>query len=246
MRPTMQVLAFALLVNVSSGFVYFMPGDAFFHTTLSSKRIDRHPQFTEQTCTIGYMSPPSVEGRFEESIGFPGLLITKCDAGFRDRVLQTFRQCNDGNPDDDVHVFVYNKDFELNRAFVGLKYNEQWGEDVKFEAPFRAPIMGPLPIYRYESFSQSRDMVLFDWRDASRVAGLHVVVPDGVEWRKIGRPQNVKAVEIKASQCMLLFVARQNLDAVVERKVGAKCWQLLDKNTNELIRRENQWEVVGK
>jgi len=77
-------------------------------------------------------------------------------------------------------MFFYNADFDANRHRLGLKYNENWLEEVVAFGHSREHA-------QFEFFVREEKAILTDWRDCRSVKALQVIAPP-IERRRSSNP----------------------------------------------------------
>lgn len=165
----------------------FLPGDAFFPTTLTRADIEQLQSLPSEERTFTYSSLGGYEGAFCGYAGYNRAKIIAADDAFVENLHTVYNKIREWEPRElyeitrkgktdlietnGIRVLFYRNDFEYPRWELGLRYNENWVEEaVKFGHKAEH--------IRLCCLVQDPDAVAFSWRDATRIAGLDVQVPD--------------------------------------------------------------------
>lgn len=211
---------------------YFLPGDAFFHVTLTAETlknleeqsapyvVDYSLQDTSPFVFCGYAGY-----RCAEVDGLNKAFVANLKLAY-DRMREfNFREVQEVPGEDGVvlkeinglHLFLVRDDFEIEgpRFHLGLRYNEDWVKETQKFSEF----------YHLGCFVQTAEAIEASWRDSTVVPGLEVKLPDVV-------PQHGQAIEepikiqgkIKAvitrDGSMEPFFKRDNVDMYVVTEKG--------------------------
>lgn len=165
----------------------FLPGDSFFPTVLSEERLEALAEAADDDRTFTYSSLGGYPGAFCGYAGYDVVRFTHVDDEFvknlrhvYDKIRQwdfrtlTERRQNgevvltESNP---IGVLFYRSDFEFGDGELGLRYNENWVQQVvRF---------GYEPTHvRLCCLLNHPDAVMLSWRDAERFPALDIVEPD--------------------------------------------------------------------
>ena len=149
----------------------FLPGDAFFHTRLTSEQIQSLNEVADQVFV--YRPPVNTPTVLSGYAGFWELHYTAMPEPLRLNLqklclqlrttrypLRVKRRENERelNPFD---LFIYPADFDETKTRVALKFNEDWTRHT----------------LRFPTFVPVSDLVAYEWQRASRVPALAVSVP---------------------------------------------------------------------
>jgi hypothetical protein len=219
--------------------LYFMPGDAFFTTSLSEKSTSELPDaggdviFThhcldDDMALCGYAGFARLEVRKlppEVATGLKTLYWELREQGYwkEDRVVTG----KDGKVTrEEMNPFlllIYDKSFDPKRYDFGLKYNERWAElpeealldrkTLRFEA------------IKYEKFVSGEEALVRDWRDSRKVAGLPVEIPAGVKWASSSDGQHPPAVA-KAGDLRFFVLVSGSFDRLYKREAYEEFWEV--------------------
>lgn len=188
----------------------FLPGDAFFHTRLTAKRLETLKNSEEKsfqyirpedeaTAGCGYAgySKLIVKNLKEETIDILNKIYLKRPVKYYEEFTYTEndKKVIERRELDAAHVFIYNKDFDFQKYFIGLKYNENWAkESISFGHKHAS----------YESFLPEK--VIDDWRDSKKVKKLqtNAKLKNFSKSKKPFYSGNYPAPEIDAKDCLFI------------------------------------------
>ena len=177
---------------------FFLPGDSFFHTILTEALLadmekSKNPVFR-------YNRPKHLDSYLCGYAGFEQLQVTGMSPAIKKNLQTLYRHLREEYPlrielvpetkfvpgdlgDDEVktgkilrrelngfNMFFYNADFDANRYRLGLKYNENWLEEVVAFGHSREHA-------QFEFFVREEKAILSDWRDCRLVKPLGVISP---------------------------------------------------------------------
>ncbi|MBW3540881.1 MAG: hypothetical protein KY476_11470 [Planctomycetes bacterium] len=205
---------------VDAANVYFMPGDAFFHTILtddSLKVLER----AGDTITLTYDLPAA------SFCGFAGFERIQIDVG-SSRIAQRLRNVYDSlrrtHPkviavfDQDgktvqheingFHLLIYNKSVDFSKQRLAIRYNESW-----FDLPDEVvgpQRLGTAPATVYQPLFRDHEAVVHDWQWSREYDALKVSVPAGLTWGRTGEAI-AQPVRGKASEFQFVILADESL-----------------------------------
>ena len=177
---------------------FFLPGDSFFHTILTEALLadmekSKNPVFR-------YNRPKHLDSYLCGYAGFEQLQVTEMSPAIKKNLQALYRYLREEYPlrielvpetkfvpgklgDAEVktgkilrrelngfNMFFYNADFDANRYRLGLKYNENWVEEV-------VAFGHPRQHVQFEFFVREEKAILSDWRDCRLVKPLNVISP---------------------------------------------------------------------
>lgn len=163
---------------------YFLPGDAFFHATLTQKNLD---SLTKQKMprVVDYSFQDTFEGAFCGYAGYSRARVPAMDDKFVANLKWTYDHIREMNgrelresrtangvelyETNGLHMFLVREDFDLSdsRLQLGLKYNENWIEETtKF-----------VDHARLCCFVDTAEAIEACWVDGPRYPGLEVKLP---------------------------------------------------------------------
>ena len=218
---------------------FFLPGDAFFHTVLTEEVLNRienqkNPVFT-------YSRPRFLANSLCGSAGFSKLEFRGMPVKFKKQLREVYNNLRESVPKrieitDEIiwkkgdigdvavktgtqinrelngfSIFVVNADFNLAKHILGLKYNEDWADQVTAFSHDRNHV-------RLESFIQTPEAIAVDWRDSQLVAPLSTECPPITN-------KNIAVPVLAAPTCKFLVFEQpdlrqltdaDNLDAMYE------------------------------
>ncbi len=245
----------------------FLPGDAFFHTRLTSEQIQSLDDVADQVFV--YRQPVNTPGTFSGYAGFWKLRYEAMPEPLRFNLqklchhlratrypLRVERRENERelNPFD---LFIYPSDFDQTKTRVALKFNEDWTSHT----------------LRFPTFVPVSDLVAYEWQRASRVPALAAGVPFKLEsgkkpgekpsWyeRKTGLPTGgteiTNVITLSGPSKLILipsttnsvstvqrgkaFAPQKDIVAVARKDNGAVMFVVTDDRVERLEFRRGQW-----
>ena len=192
---------------------FFMPGDAFFPTSLTENELQVLADSDAQKHEFTYDSYRTWEGAFCGNAGFTSAACAKIDKRFVANLVKTYNLIREDYPkeiveikkDGDVkrtetnpiRVLFYRADFPYKslaagkapRAYLGIRYNENWVEEsVKFgHSRHRV---------RMCSLIRHQKAPMICWRDSSHFPGLQIEIPKRFNYRTALRADSNTPVKI--------------------------------------------------
>ena len=169
--------------------VGFLPGDAFFHTTLTKDVADGLA--AGGSVTLSYDRPDDAEFMLCGYAGYWNAELP-ADHPLSPRLAAVYRRLRTDHefrevvqyPQDDGSVrevetngfrlFLYNVEYEPSRRKIGLRYNETWASDV---AAFYTDPAKARHHVRLDLFMEDRLAFVRDWRDAAAGPPLKATCP---------------------------------------------------------------------
>ncbi|MCH2174782.1 MAG: hypothetical protein MK193_03545 [Lentisphaeria bacterium] len=195
--------------------VYFLPGDAFFHTRLTAKTIQKLKENKDKILTYEKPNEFSMDcgtaGFYQlQLIGNADQLIANLEKTYEKLRAygREFVEEIDYNTDKKIlietnglNLFIYNKDFDFTQFMVGLKYNENWVQEyVSFGHERKGAMLNSfLPNYLYRS-----------WRDASLVPPLKSTAKAGA-YQGAVNAENIPTIQVKDISFIIVDEFPKNL-----------------------------------
>ncbi|TWT90042.1 hypothetical protein Mal64_04250 [Pseudobythopirellula maris] len=187
---------------------FFLPGDAYFPTSLTSEGLEELETAKEGLHVFEYSSFGEYEGTFCGFAGYKNAVIPVVDKDFTANLRKAYSSMRQFSPKEfreeqadgktklietnGVRVLFYPTDFEFPGRELGLRYNEDWVDQVvRFgHKPHHA---------RLCCLVSNQDAVMESWRDAKLVSALPVVEPEphDLENGRVVSPVQVQG-EVKA------------------------------------------------
>lgn len=188
-----------------------MPGDAFYTGFCDRNHLKTWTE--QQEISLAYVQPETT-GTFNGVCGFSTLKVKHFTpevanrlnlvlAAYEERVAAAKQRGQ--NPfawsifeAPPPRLLVYNKDFDIRRDSLFLKYNESWMNLAKqFPQDAHRPINT-----EYSSFvPDNAQSILEDWRLSERIPGLKVDVPQDakwwIKWKPVEPPVSIDMNDIK-------------------------------------------------
>jgi len=147
--------------------ISFVPGDAFFHAELAPREIVE--SFSSAGTVRLVYAPPSHEvPNLGGYLGLPNLDIDVSEPLPRASIASVLESNSENSKV--LSVFVYNKDYDLRRDRLCLKYNEEWRPRHSTN-PVQVKLRRSIS---YSSFVRTYEAVVEDWGNAPEVPGLKV------------------------------------------------------------------------
>jgi hypothetical protein len=209
------LIAAVIIVTGQTAFAanqFYMPGDAFFHTILTKKKLDEIE--AAKSPIFEYGRPEFLPSMLCGYAGFRNLEYFEMPAAMKTNLRKTYEELREYTPrrveikpevevkktdEGDVEVptgreihteingfsvLFYNSTFDMKKHRLGLKYNEKW-------ADMFAAFGHKRDHAKLEIFVQTPEAVAVDWRDAHLVKPLQATLPK-IETKSIGDPIRVK------------------------------------------------------
>ncbi|MCH2174789.1 MAG: hypothetical protein MK193_03580 [Lentisphaeria bacterium] len=201
------VLFILFPLQIFAANVYFIPGDAVFHTMLKGEDLKK----TSEGSLLLQCSYPWVM-MLCGNIGYRQIEYTDVSQKKIDNLLKIYTEF-EGNISEEtelkqvgLYAYILNKDFDFNRYIIGLKYNEDWLEEhIAFGArQSHTNVYSYLPRYIGES-----------WRDSMLVAPLKSTA----KFEK--QTNSTKRIIPKvSSKDTIIVVCKQNIGQVYKESFG--------------------------
>jgi hypothetical protein len=239
----------------------FKPGDAFFHAKLTKETAVDQAKEKPDTIELEYAYVPW-KGGFGGYTGFRKVTIKSVPESMRRHLKQAYwrireliprelRVLNDGALDkygetNALGVFIYNRDVDWKTQQFAIKYNEHWSrppepaQEKVAHRLFGQPNLAQV----YESFIDTPEAVVEDWKNSERFAALKATIPDQTAWDYAGPPIEAPIVVDAKDIQIVITPLDDDLQLLFERKYtmpfasltvdGAKLVELEKHNTIEL------------
>ncbi len=229
----------------------FLPGDAFFPTLITEEKLaglsaDRqHPSIFEYSSFGGY------EGAFCGYAGYQCAAILEMDNAFIENLRTVYSKIRkydskrlieverDGKrvleETNGIRVLFYPKDFKFPKFKIGLRYNEDWVEEVvKFGHTPRHIRLCPL--------IDDSDAIMESWRDSKDVGKLNVVLPD-IELKPV--PETREPVKVLGSVKAIVLDSRPLIEYFRPDEEEMPSVYIVDSSSiRELSYEEDRWKTV--
>ncbi len=203
---------------------YFLPGDAFFHTTLTEKTVNRI--IKEKNPTFEYVRPESLESYLCGYAGFRKLEFTDMSRAFKENLRMVYKELRKHYPKrveitpevkneerdgktvevrtgntirreiNGFSVLFYNSSFNFQRFRLALKYNEDWAKQTAAFGHRRDHV-------RFDYFVNHPDALMEEWRDAQLVKPLQAKCPS-IRKDPSGK-SNKEPIRVKKGVCAIVF-----------------------------------------
>ena len=226
----------------------FLPGDAFFPTELTAAKFNEL-QKADGELEFRYSSFGGYDGAFCGYAGYSRAKIPAVDRAFLGNLINVYAEIREFRPKqleeskrdgktvleetNGVRVMFYPAAFEFPKFRPGLRYNEKWVEEtVSFG--HRAEDI------RLCELVTGADAVMESWRDAKRVGGFEVKLPDT-------RPEPGKVVDAPAvllGQVKAVVIpARPLVEYAFPNEKWDYLWMVDSKGVTTYWFNEGQWQV---
>ncbi|RLS53155.1 MAG: hypothetical protein DWH91_15100 [Planctomycetota bacterium] len=238
----------------------FLPGDVFFHGTLSRKMIQDARD--SGVITIDYTSP--TPGSFSGHAGYSRLKLVcenekyldSIDAAYTrirlnsprlqrvvkkaiygDRVITIRREEIVEEESNPLSIFVYNKATDIMTTRIGIKYNETWKQEFR---RFSDRAKGPPAL---DEFVKSHQAISESWSRAEEVPALSALLPmaDPLKGKSIDEP-----ITCQAANCMAVVTSDVNYDDIYNRTNGVIIFTISVDGVEEYVGTKGQWERQEK
>jgi hypothetical protein len=181
----------------------FLPGHAFFPTTLTAEQAAGLNADPTNPSIFEYSSLGGYEEAFCGYAGYARAKIPSLDEPFVANLKRAYARLREYEPrqltetardgqkklveTNPMRVLFYRHDFEFPKFRLGLQYNENWAEEtMKFGHPPRQFVLCCL--------IDDADAIMESWRDSTEVPGLEATLPD-VELQPV--PETTEPVVIR-------------------------------------------------
>lgn len=215
---------------------YFLPGDAFFHCTMTKAQAEALAEPSAKPRVFKYsLYGAEFDFAFCGYAGYTNARIPKVDDRFAANLAKAYTRVRstyvrewretlnkeknvlfESNP---VHVFFYRADYDFKRSNVALRYNENWVAEVKKFGHRRAHA-------RLCCFISGEEPVTISWRDSELIPGFEVTLPEAPIQR--GKPVDepltiagaVKAIVLPPISLSKFFAPDNSWDLFVVDSTG--------------------------
>lgn len=209
--PMIRYLFVLLLLSTFSGITwasnnFLLPGDAFFHATLTKERVEKLLQ-QQPPFVLEYSLQDAFVGAFCGYAGYRQAEVEAFSPQFVRNLKWTYDHIREHNrrelrevhgPEgttyeeiNGLHLFLMRKDFAIEKYHprLGLRYNENWVDEA--EKFVKYP--------RLCCFVQTAEAIETSWRDSRLVPGLEVTLPQATiqEGKAVEVPVKIKG-EVQA------------------------------------------------
>ncbi len=183
LRELLIAIVFLLTMQISAVVLgnnnYFLPGDAFFSSAITSSTLDADGDTGD--IELAYIRGSVDDSQFSGYAGYTTLIIsgdtTKLRSSLRKRLTIGSGDANESTAEPAepeklprLRILVYRRTFDFKRYHLGITNNEKWMDEVK--------VFGHSGSIRLCPFVSSREGVVESWRNAEAVDPLGVEIPD--------------------------------------------------------------------
>ena len=233
----------------------FLPGDAFFHAVLTDELLDQIMH--EQNPVFSYSRPDFLPRSFCGNAGFSRLEFQDMPVTLKKHLRRVYDEFREKIPlqleiTDEVvfkkgelgdvemktgrqrkreingfSVFVVNPDFDLQKRRFGLKYNEDWADEVAAFGHDRSHA-------QLESFIRSPQGIADDWRDSRLVPALIAECPAATK-------NNMQIAVRVNRQCKILVVPHSDFQRLFDADDGGFIYEIAETGITRYTTRRNRW-----
>lgn len=258
---TLLLICLAWERSVAAHNTFFLPGDAFFHTVLTEDTLTQIDK--EKSPIFKYDRPKFLEDSLCGHAGFSKLEFRNMPVAFKQRLRQVYDELREdvhkrieikneiiykkgefgdiavktGNQIkreiNGFSVFIVNADFNLAKYILGLKYNEDWADQVTAFSHDRNHV-------RLESFIQTPEAIAEDWRDSQLVAPLSTKCPPISN-------KNIAVPVLAAPTCKFMVFEHPDLRQLTDADDFDRMYEISEagvtrytKNGKHWVRQENR------
>ena len=195
----------------------FLPGDAFFPTSITKTDLDRMHNQPAGKKQLIYSPLGGYDGAFCGYAGFDKVVIPAVDDAFAERLTTVVKsQLKTAKKSDGIGVLFYPKGFAFPKHKLGLRYNENWAEEaVRFGHPKEH--------LRLCCLIDDSKAVIESWRDAKDVAPLEAIFPPGAPRNAATRELPVIKGDVKA-----IVIGEQSLKDIFQRSADRFVLTVID------------------
>ncbi len=248
--PIMSLFVLCIQTIASAGSWHFLPGDAYFATELTANMFAGVR--SSEVIRAYYAHPWFEEPRFGGSAGYQIAEIKNISNATKDRITALYHKLRKTYPlEVEIHVdsegkekrreingfplLLYNRTFDFKSMRVGLRYNEDWADDVISFGHSR-PFVG----YDVANSESLPNYLMLDWRDGKTIPSLEATLPtprfqDAAD--KAHTP-----ISLDADKLILIVVADRTIEAIRRNRVGALFFIISASQTIKMYRDTDGWQ----
>ncbi|MAI30393.1 MAG: hypothetical protein CBE00_00650 [Planctomycetaceae bacterium TMED240] len=234
---------------------YFLPGDAFFHTVLTEETLNRIEE--EKNPIFNYSRPEFLDNSLCGYAGFSKLEFRNMPIELKQRLRQVYDELREDVPkrieirDEIIYkqgefgdiavktgnqltrevngfsVFVVNDTFLSTRFVLGLKYNEDWGEQVTAFGHDRNHV-------HLESFIQTPEAIAEDWRDSKLVAPLSTECP-------VVSNKNISVPVLASPSCKFMVLKHPDVQELADADKNNSMYEISTAGVTRYIKKGKHW-----
>ena len=244
-------LLFFQLPSASANNNWLLPGDAFFPTVLTQADILALQANLDERYEFHYSNFDTFPLAFCGNAGFQRVVIESVDKAFVANLAAAYKAIRETQPRElveeltngkknlketnGIRVLFYPEAFDFSKHKLGLRYNENWVEELVKAGYQRDHV-------RLCCMLSSRDAVMVSWRDAKQVAALELTIPKkenpaGETSRKVNQSVVVKG-KVKA-----IVILAKSLDEYFKsgRDDSLSLYEIDSTQYKRLSRQRGKW-----
>jgi len=241
--------------NANAHNTFFLPGDAFFHTVLTEDVLNQMEK--EKSPVFEYARPEFLGESFCGYAGFAKLEFKNMPDSLKQQLRKLYGDLREITPkiveitdeiiykEGDLHdievktgnkltreingfsVFLVNRNFDVTKHTLGLKYNEEWVDQVAAFGHDRRHL-------RLESFVQTPDAIAEEWRDSPLVPPLSAESP-AMDRKNISEPVVI------SPDCKLLVLTHPDMRQLTKADKFDYIYEISETSTKRFIKRGKHW-----
>ncbi|MEX0641434.1 MAG: hypothetical protein WD468_01970 [Pirellulales bacterium] len=231
----------------------FLPGDAYFPTVLTEEKLSSLKADRERPPIFEYSSFGGYEGAFCGYAGYQRAAVPGLDEAFITNLKTVYSRIRNYEPKqlvevkrngkrvleetNGMRVLFYPNDFKFPKYRIGLRYNEDWVEEVvKF---------GHSPRHiRLCCLVDDADAVMESWRDSKSVVGLKVTLPQ-VELKPV--PETTDPVIVQNAVKAIVLDSRPLIEYFWPEEHEMPNVHIVDSSSiRELSFEDGSWKEVNE
>lgn len=227
---------------------YFLPGDAFFHTRITEavlKKLDENPDYAFECNRDSWSIYNS--GYYRLSLGKQNRKLAKqikeCYYQVRlEKPLTLHVLGNSPNSVNDhplpgktkfmeingVSLFFYNEDYDWKKRHVGLKYNENWYQELS---------QFGFPNGVYDAYVNTPEAIIESWRFSSVIPPLSVQLPSV----PIKKKKAIKEPMIPKGRLKAIMLYDTNYQEYYDMKTYSSLIEITNEKTSYYFAGEGVW-----
>jgi hypothetical protein len=235
-------------LGASAHFTYaekaFIPGDAFFHTSLTQSDVDRLAS-EDGPLLFSYSSSPHDGMGFGGNVGFFTLEVADAPRRVADDLKSLYYSVRRTEAKKELVWFdskgverkrlesnglptlVYPACYDWSTQRIGLKYNETWFdrtphgvEDTTPPGQFRVSVAKTHAFY--VPFIKGADAILEDWRFATRYDALPCKIPENSNWHVTGPRLTTPALKVSIKDVQIVVLTDSDYKQYYDRLDSAE------------------------
>ena len=214
-------MLFFQLPSANANNNWLLPGDAFFPTVLTQADIQALQANQNERYEFHYSSLDTFPLAFCGNAGYEHVVFESVDKAFVANLAAAYKAIRETQPrrlveevtngkkkleeTNGIHVLFYPEAFDLSKHKLGLRYNENWAEELVKMGYQREHV-------RLCCMVSSRDAAMVSWHEAKQVAALEFAIPKnenpiGEQPKKVARKVN-RSVVVKGKVKAIVILTK--------------------------------------